>query len=148
MPLTDLITPDAVFAALRVNSKKQVLQELATKAASLTGKPERDIFDSLMQREKLGTTGVGDGIALPHAKLPKLEKVYGVFARLDKPIDYDSLDGTPVDLVFLLLAPDGSGAEHLKALARVSRILRDAPTVDKLRATRDASAIYALLSAA
>ena len=124
MPLTDLVAPNAIIPALKVNGKKQAIQELAARAAKLTGQNERLIFDTLMQREKLGSTGVGNGIAIPHGKLPKLEKLTGFFARLERPIDFESLDGQPVDLVFLLLAPEGAGADHLKALARVARLLR------------------------
>ena len=125
MPLSDLVAPNAIIPALKVNGKKQALQELAARAAELTGQNERAIFEILMQREKLGSTGVGNGIAIPHGKLPKLDKLFGLFARLDRPIDFEALDGQPVDLVFLLLAPEGAGADHLKALARVARLLRD-----------------------
>ena len=146
MPLSDLIAPNAVMPALKANSKKQVLQELAAKAAELTGLPEREVFDTLLQRERLGSTGVGAGIAIPHGKLPKLEKLVGLFARLDRPIDFEALDGQPVDLIFLLLAPEGAGADHLKALARVARMLREPETVNKLRESRDADALYAVLN--
>jgi PTS system nitrogen regulatory IIA component len=146
MPLNDLVAPDAVLPALKVNSKKQALQELAAKAAQLTGQSERGIFEILLQREKLGSTGVGNGIAIPHGKLPKLNKLFGLFARLDRPIDFEALDGQPVDLVFLLLAPEGAGADHLKALARVARLLREADVVQKLRQSRDADALYAVLA--
>ena len=129
MPLTDLVAPNAVVPALKVNGKKQAIQELS-RAAKLTGQNERLIFETLMQREKLGSTGVGNGIAIPHGKLPKLEKLVGLFARLDRPIDFESLDGQPVDLIFLLLAPEGAGADHLKALARVARLLREPEVVD------------------
>lgn len=146
MPLNDLLTQDAVIPVLKVNSKKQAIQELAEKAAALTGLPERDIFDTLLQRERLGSTGVGSGIAIPHGKLPTIDRLFGLFARLDHPIDFDALDGQPVDLVFLLLAPEAAGADHLKALARVARVLRDASTAQKLRSTADASALFALLT--
>jgi nitrogen PTS system EIIA component len=146
MPLTDLVAPNAIIPALKVNSKKQAIQELAAKAAKLTGQNERVIFETLLQREKLGSTGIGDGIAIPHGKLPKLEKLFGMFARLDRPVDFDALDGQPVDLVFLLLAPEAAGADHLKALARVARLLRDGETVRKLRESRDAEALYAVLA--
>ncbi|MGP0090988.1 MAG: PTS IIA-like nitrogen regulatory protein PtsN [Xanthobacteraceae bacterium] len=146
MPLNDLVAPDAVLPALKVNSKKQALQELAAKAAELTGQSERAIFEILLQREKLGSTGVGNGIAIPHGKLPKLNKLFGLFARLDRPIDFEALDGQPVDLVFLLLAPEGAGADHLKALARVARLLREPDVVQKLRQSRDADALYAVLA--
>lgn len=146
MPLTDLVAPNAIIPALKVNSKKQAIQELAAKAAKLTGQNERVIFETLLQREKLGSTGIGDGIAIPHGKLPKLEKLFGMFARLDRPVDFDALDGQPVDLIFLLLAPEAAGADHLKALARVARLLRDGETVRKLRESRDAEALYAVLA--
>jgi PTS system nitrogen regulatory IIA component len=148
MPLTDLIGPDAVLAGMKASSKKQVLQDLSAKAAQLTGRTEREIFDTLNQREKLGSTGVGGGVAIPHGKLPKLEKLVGLFARLDKPVDFDSPDGQPVDLMFLLLAPEGAGADHLKALAKVARALRDPEFVGKLRATRDKAALTAVLTSA
>src|SRR5467141_4002060 len=122
MTITDLVAPEAILPALKVNSKKQALQE------------------------KLGTTAVGYGVAIPHGKLPKLTKIFGLFARLDRPIDFEALDGQPVDLVFLLLAPEGAGADHLKALARVARFLRDESIAMKLRDSRDAAAIYAVLT--
>ena len=146
MPLTDLVAPNAVIPALKVNGKKQAIQELAAKAARLSGQNERVIFETLMQREKLGSTGVGNGIAIPHGKLPKLEKLFGLFARLDRGIDFEALDGQPVDIIFLLLAPESAGADHLKALARVARLLRDPDIVRKLRDSRDADALYAVLA--
>jgi PTS system nitrogen regulatory IIA component len=144
--MIDLITPKSIIANLRAGSKKQVLQELARRAAELTGQHERAIFDVLLERERLGTTGVGHGIAIPHGKLPSLDKVYGVFARLERPVDFDAIDEQPVDLLFLLLAPEAAGADHLKALARVSRLLRDASLCEKLRGADSADAIYALLT--
>ncbi|MFZ5610008.1 MAG: PTS IIA-like nitrogen regulatory protein PtsN [Pseudomonadota bacterium] len=147
MDIPDLISPDAVMADLKATSKKQVLQLLAAKAAQLTELEERDIFTVLFERERLGTTGVGQGVAIPHGKLPALERIIGVFARLAKPVDFESIDGQPVDLIFLLLAPDNAGADHLKALARISRLLRDKATCDKLRGTKDSDALYALLAA-
>jgi PTS system nitrogen regulatory IIA component len=146
MPLSDLVAPNAIMPALRVNGKKQTLQEVAARAAELTGQTERTIFEILMQREKLGSTGVGNGIAIPHGKLPKLDKLFGLFARLERPIDFEALDGQPVDLVFLLLAPEGAGADHLRALARVARLLRDPDVARKLRDSRDAEALYAVLA--
>lgn len=146
MPLNDLVTPNAVMPALKVNNKKQAIAELAAKAAVLTGQNERDILEILLQREKLGSTGVGNGVAIPHGKLPKLGKLFGLFARLDRAIDFEALDNQPVDLVFLLLAPEGAGADHLKALARVARLLRDPEVVNKLRESRDAEAMYAVLA--
>ena len=146
MPLTDLVAPNAIIPALKVNGKKQALQEIAAKAASLTGQSDKAIFEILLQREKLGSTGVGNGVAIPHGKLPKLGKVFGLFARLERPVDFEALDGQPVDLIFLLLAPEGAGADHLKALARVARLLRDADVARKLRDSRDAEALYAVLA--
>jgi PTS system nitrogen regulatory IIA component len=146
MPLTDIVAPNAIIPALKVNGKKQALQELAARAAALCGINERVILETLLQREKLGSTGVGHGIAIPHGKLPKLEKLFGLFARLERPIDFEALDGQPVDLVFLLLAPEGAGADHLKALARVARLLRDPDIANRLRESRDAEALYAVLT--
>lgn len=142
----DLITPQAILANLKAGSKKQALQDMARRAAELTGQHERAVFDVLLERERLGTTGVGHGIAIPHGKLPGLERVHGVFARLDRPIDFDAIDEQPVDLIFLLLAPEHAGADHLKALARVSRLLRDQSMCEKLRGSDSADAIYALLT--
>lgn len=146
MDISDLIVPESVIANLRVTSKKQALQELAKKAADLTGQPERALFEVLMERERLGTTGVGHGIGIPHGKLPELDRLYGLFARLETPIDFDAIDDHPVDLIFVLLAPETAGADHLKALARVSRLFRDRAVCDKLRGTDSAEAIYALLT--
>ena len=148
MTITDLVAPEAILPALKVISKKQALQELAARAAALTGQNERSIFEVLLQREKLGTTAVGYGVAIPHGKLPKLEKLFGLFARLERPIDFEAMDGQPVDLIFLLLAPEGAGADHLKALARIARLLRDQDVAKKLRASRDAQAIYSRARAA
>jgi PTS system nitrogen regulatory IIA component len=146
MPVLDFLTPEAVAPALRANSKKQALQELSAHASRLTGVEEREIFDALWQRERLGSTGIGEGIAIPHGKLPVLDRLFGFMARLDKPVDFDSLDGQPVDLLFLLLAPEGAGADHLKALARIARLLREPTTVERIRATRDADVFYAVLA--
>ena len=146
MDLSDLLEPGAVMPALRANSKKQLLQLLAERAASLTGLPEREIFDTILQRERLGSTGVGNGIAIPHGKLPRVEKIVGVFARLAQPVDFDALDDQPVDLVFLLLAPESAGADHLKALSQIAHLLRDPKTVEDLRAIADNAALYSLLT--
>ena len=146
MEISNLITSDSVLANLRATSKKQALQELSKLAAQLTGEDERAIFDVLMERERLGTTGVGNGIAIPHGKMASLERLYGVFARLDTPIDFQSVDEQPVDLIFLLLAPETAGADHLKALSRVSRLLRDSTACEKLRGTDSVDGLYALLT--
>jgi PTS system nitrogen regulatory IIA component len=145
MPLTDLIARDAILPALKVTGKKQALQELAAKAAELTGQNERSIYEILLQRERLGSTGVGNGIAIPHGKLARLDHLFGLFGRLERPVEFEALDGQPVDLIFLLLAPESAGADHLKALARVARLLRDQEIANKLRDSRDADAIYAVL---
>ncbi|MCH8111825.1 MAG: PTS IIA-like nitrogen regulatory protein PtsN [Proteobacteria bacterium] len=146
MEISDLLSTEGVISNLKVSGKKQALQELAAKAAQLTDLPERAIFDVLLERERLGTTGVGGGIAIPHGKLPSLERLHGVFARLDHPVDFDAIDEQPVDLFFLLLAPESAGADHLKALARVSRLLRDKMVCDKLRGSDSSDALYALLT--
>jgi PTS system nitrogen regulatory IIA component len=146
MEIAELIGPGGVVANLRVTSKKQALQELAKRAAEITGQPERSVFEVLIERERLGTTGVGNGIAIPHGKLADLDRLYGLFARLETPIDFDAIDEQPVDLICVLLAPETAGADHLKALARVSRLLRDQAVCDKLRGTDSAEAIRALLT--
>jgi nitrogen PTS system EIIA component len=142
MTLTDFVAPNAVVAGLKVNSKKQAIQELAARAAELTGQSEKEI----LQREKLGSTGVGSGVAIPHGKLPKLGRLFGLFARLQRPIDFEALDNQPVDLIFLLLAPEAAGADHLKALARVARQLRDPEIARRLRESTDADALHAVLA--
>ncbi|MBA1155305.1 MULTISPECIES: PTS IIA-like nitrogen regulatory protein PtsN [Microvirga] len=146
MPLLDFLDPRAVLPALRVNGKKQALQELASQAALLTGLTDDAIYEALLQRERLGSTGIGEGIAIPHGKLPGLTRIFGLVARLEKPVDFEALDGQPVDVLFLLLAPEGAGADHLKALARVARVLREPGLIERVRATRDATALYAIMT--
>ena len=153
MEIATLLRPDAVFSGLRAASKKQVLQELARRAADLLSAQEnkhseREILEVLQDRERLGTTGVGHGIAIPHGKLKGMDQVFGMFARLEHPIDFESIDEEPVDLIFVLLAPETAGADHLKALARVSRLLRDQGICAKLRGTQSADALYVLLTQA
>ena len=145
MRLTDFISPEAVVANLKATNKKQLLQELSERAAKLSGLSAREIFDALLHRERLGSTGIGEGIAIPHGKLSTLDRVYGVFARLAAPVEFEAVDGQPVDLVFALLAPDHAGADHLKALARISRLLRDRQMREKLRGSETREALYALL---
>ena len=147
MDLSDLLTSDAVLPSLHAQSKKQALQEVCEKAAELTGLAGREIFDAILQRERLGSTGVGHGVAIPHGKLKAVERLQGVFARLSRPVDFDALDDQPVDLVFLLLAPESSGADHLKALARIARVLRDPATAEKLREVDQVSDLYEVLVA-
>jgi len=145
MSLEQLIGADAVAPALRASSKKQLLQELAGRVAEREGLDQRRVFEALMERERLGPTGMGRGVAIPHARLPEVSRMTGYFARLEKGLDFDAADGGPVDLVFLLLAPEDAGADHLRALARVSRLLRDEGRCAKLRSTADPAAIYAIL---
>lgn len=146
--IEEMIQPEGIVANLRVSSKKQALQELAKRAAELTGLAERKIFEVLIQRERLGTTGVGHGIGIPHGKLAELDRLHGLFARLERPIDFDAIDEQPVDLICVLLAPEAAGADHLKALARVSRLLRDQNVCEKLRGSDTCEAIHALLTTA
>lgn len=146
MEITDLLVPEAVIASLKAQSKKQLLQELSSRASQLTGVPERRILETLIERERLGSTGMGQGIAIPHGRVAGLARISGLFARLESPIAYDAIDDRPVDLLFLLLAPEAAGADHLKALARVSRLLRNQATCEKLRATADPQVLYALLT--
>ena len=148
MDLSDLISPEAIISSLKAKNTKQLLQALSAHAARLTGLEERDIFDTLLQRERLGSTGLGQGIAIPHGKFAGLTRIVGVFAKPAEPVDFDAVDGAPVDIVFLLLAPEGAGADHLKALARISRLLREGSAVEKLRASKDAAALYAVLTEA
>jgi PTS system nitrogen regulatory IIA component len=144
--IADLLPgPDAVLASVKASGKKALLNELAGRAASVFKFDERRLFDRLLERERLGSTGIGGGIAIPHGRMATLTKPCGLFARLAQPVDFDSIDERPVDIVFLLIAPEGAGADHLKALARVSRLLRDRSLVEKLRATESADALYALL---
>ncbi len=146
MELAELIVAEAVAPSLKATSKKQLLQELAARASDAHALDSRTVFEALMERERLGATGMGHGVAIPHARLHGVDRILGYFARLDKGVDYDSADGEPVDLVFLLLAPESAGANHLKALARVSRLLRNEGRCAKIRSTTDASAIYAILT--
>jgi PTS system nitrogen regulatory IIA component len=123
-----------------------LLQDLAEMAETVYGLPAATAYKALMDREALGPTGVGRGVAIPHARFPGVERVIGMFTRLEKPVDFESIDRQPVDLVFALFAPESAGAEHLKALARVSRTLRSEAVCAKLRSTFDPSAIYAILT--
>ncbi len=141
MNISDLLAPEAVLASLKAQTKKQLLQELAARAHARTNLPEKQIFETLNERERLGTTGVGAGIAIPHGRMAGATTITGVFARLESAIDYEAVDGQPVDLVFMLLAPENAGADHLKALARVSRLLRNQQTCEKLRAAQSAEAL-------
>jgi len=144
--ITDLLGPDAVFADMAVGSKRALFTALGAATAKLWGMDAKLIVDRLAAREKLGTTGFGGGIAVPHARIEGLGGVRGLFARLSRPIEFAAVDDLPVDLVFMLLSPAGAGAEHLKALARISRRMRDRALADKLRGAASPDAIYALLT--
>lgn len=144
--LSDILATAAVDDSLACANKKGLFQQLGSAAGRLTGIAPKRIVASLNEREKLGSTGFGGGAAIPHGKIDGLEHVVGYFARLSAPIDFQAVDGMPVDLVFLLLSPPDAGAEHLKALARVSRMLRDRQCVAKLRGARSRDALYALLA--
>ncbi len=146
MLLTELIHAEGVVADLRATSKKHVFQEMSRLASDLMDVPARAIFDAVLQRERLGSTGMGHGVAIPHARLEGLDTVQALFARLAEPIDFDAIDEEPVDLVVLLLAPADAGADHLKALARVSRSFRKAELRERLRGAPDRDALAALLS--
>jgi len=146
MDLTDLIAPDSIICPLRANSKKQVLQELANKAQELTGLNARDIFETILQRERLGSTGIGHGVAIPHGKLEGIDRIFGVIARLSSPVDFEAVDEEPVSVVFLLLAPENAGADHLKALALISRLVKDKAMLDKIFHADNARGIYAILT--
>jgi len=146
MEIADLLTPRSILAQLRVINKKGALQEIARRGASMTGVAERRIYEALAERERVGTTGIGEGIAVPHGKIAELSGLFGVFARLDRPIAFGAVDDQPVDLVFALLTPEAAGAEHLRALALVSRLLRDQAICQKLRGTDNADALFAILT--
>ena len=144
--LSEILSLKAVDAGLTVANKKALFQQLSTAAGRLTGLPAKQIAGALSDRERIGSTGFGGGAAIPHGKVEGLDRVFGYFARLSSPIDFQAVDGIPVDLVFLLLSPPDAGAEHLKALASVSRTFRDRQTLAKLRGARSKDALFALLA--
>ena len=144
--LSDILTVDCVDADMHAANKKALFQQMAAAAARRTGLGVKAIAGALTEREKLGSTGFGGGVAIPHGKIEGLGHVFGSFARLSPPIDFQSVDDMPVDLVFMILSPPDAGADHLKALARVSRILRDRETLAKLRGARSPDAMFALLA--
>lgn len=146
MDLGDLLAPNGIIPALKAKSKKQALQELAQRAAEVTGIDGREIFDTLLQRERLGSTGLGRGIAIPHVKFRGLKSIVCLFARVEEPIAFESHDNEPVDIIFLLLAPEHASGDHLKALARISRLVRDPATLERLRTAPDAEALRAVLT--
>jgi nitrogen PTS system EIIA component len=146
MELKDLLTPEGVVPALKVADKRQALLELSELAARVAGVKSRDVFHALWQREQLGSTGMGRGIAIPHGRMPNVKQLTCIFARLEQPVAFDSNDGEPVDLIFLLLAPEHAGGDHLKALARIARLMRQPQAAEKLRASKDRAALYAVLT--
>ncbi|HUV32530.1 MAG TPA: PTS IIA-like nitrogen regulatory protein PtsN [Devosiaceae bacterium] len=145
MELEHILSKDCVVPCAKVTSKRQLLQLAADRAAEKTGLDAHLIFHTLVEREKCGSTGLGNGIAVPHGKMQGIDRVLGLFIRLDRAIDFDAVDEVLVDLVFVLLAPQGAGADHLKALSRIARTLREEGLVEQLRATREADKLYALL---
>ncbi len=147
MGLDDLLRPEGVINNLRATCKRDALQSLADAASPLVGRPASEIVETLLEREQLGSTGVGDGVALPHGKMEGLNKIVGVLARLETPVSFDAVDDQPVDLVFMLLAPANATAAHLKALAKVSRLLRDGDARSALRGADTAEALYAIATA-
>lgn len=145
--IADIIAPDGIILDLKgCHSKRQVLKELSQQAAASLGIDQQHLLDALMERERLGTTGIGHGIAIPHARLAEVSRLVGLFARLEQPVDFESLDDRPSDLIFLLLAPDSADADSLKALARISRVLRDPALRQRLRHERDRDAVYRMLT--
>ena len=146
MELADILAEESVLVCADIASKRDVLLKLAEKVAALTGQPASDAFDALNDRESLGSTGLGNGIAVPHGKFAPLKGVIAVFMKLETPVDFESVDDQPVDIVMMLLAPMGAGADHLKALARVARILRSDTVAEALRRTNDPARIYSILT--
>ncbi len=147
MSVSRFLSPEAVRSRVAASNKRQLLTLIGEAAGALTGLPEREVFDALLQRERLGSTGIGSGIAIPHAKFARLVQLHGLFFQLERPIDFDALDGQPVDLIFVLLAPEAAGADHLKALARVARVLRDPHTAMTIRQTTDPMLIADMFAA-
>jgi len=146
MKISDILDAKAVLPEIKATNKKQMLQTIAQHFAALVAVDQRIIFETLLTREKLGSTGLGQGFAIPHGRVHGLKQVAGLFVKLEQPIDYDAVDGKPVDLVFALLSPDHAGADHLTALAKISRVMRSPAAVSKLRATNTAEGLYAVLT--
>ena len=146
MNISDIMSEKSVLIDVKASSKRELLQELASKAAEMTSLDERTIFDTFLERENLGSTGFGGGTALPHARLENLDKIHGIFMRLSSPMNYKAIDNKPIDLVFMLLSPDSSGADHLTALAQISRLLKDENSCEKLRHAKSEDEVYALLN--
>ena len=147
MNLGDLLAKNGIVTGLKAADKKQALHELAVRAGDAAGVSAHDVYNALIQRERLSSTSLGRGIAIPHVKLPGVAAITCIFAKLDQPIPFDSHDGEPVDLLFFLLAPEDAGGDHLKALARISRLVRDPATLERLRSSNDTERIRRVLTA-
>ena len=145
MQISDILAEKRVYADIKADTKRQLLQVLANKAAKSVDIDERTIFDALLERENLGSTGFGNGTAFPHARIANAKKVKAFFARLSEPVDFEAVDNQPVDLVFMLISPEDSGADHLTALASISRILKSPEACKKIRAAKKTEKIYELL---
>ena len=145
MQLAEFIDFDTIKPALPAGNKRALLQQLSQLASHQLSLDPAEIMSSVVARERMGSTGLGDGVAIPHGKIEGLSRIYGLFVRLSEPIDYRAIDGQPVDLVFLLLSPGDSGADHLKALAAISRVVRHGPTLEKMRGARSRDALAAVL---
>lgn len=146
MKISDIMSIDSILLSVKAKNKRQLLEEVAHLAAEKTKIDERTIFDAIWERENLGSTGLGNGVALPHGRLAELNKVYVFFVKLTSAIDFNAIDNKPIDIMFMLLSPESSGADHLTALAKISRVLKDNTLIDKLRKVTDAEEIYALLN--
>ena len=146
MQLSSILSPEAVIACVSARDKKQALKLLAAHAARLTALSEREIYSVLQEREQLGCTGMGNGVCIPHGRFDKLNEVHAFFAQMDTPIDFNAADGKPVDLVFLLLTPASANTEHIKAIATISRLLRDKILCEALRKAKDAKTLHELLT--
>ncbi|MEM7179077.1 MAG: PTS sugar transporter subunit IIA [Pseudomonadota bacterium] len=146
MELSDLIGPEKIIASHKITGRKHLFQEIAARAQDLHGLKPRAVIEGLLEREKLGSTAMGSGIAIPHARLEGIDRISGFFVRLEKPLDFEAADGLGVDLIFVLLVPEETGTDHLRALAKVSRLLRDQDFCTKLRAGGDPNALYALMT--
>lgn len=146
MKISEIMTENSVMIDIKADTKRQLLQELSEQAGKLTGVDSRSVFDAVLERENLGSTGFGGGTALPHGRIAGLDKVHAIFAKLSSPVNFDSIDGKPVDMIFTLLSPEDCGADHLTALAQISRILKNESLCDKLRKMHKTDEIFALLN--
>ena len=146
MKISDILLADAIFAEVKANNKRQFLQELAEKASKITQIDKRVLAEAIIERENLGSTGYGRGTAFPHARVENAKSVHAIFARLSSPIDFNAVDSKPVDLVFMLISPENNGADHLTALATLSRILKNDEICEKLRKAKSKEEIYSILN--